>query len=853
MPNDSFLFQRLFKHWTYRIFAPGAVLRETYEAFKKLLRHDTVCHDLMAEFEEMYHQGRREDFTRITYQYERFSDAVSGMIANLDRMKPGSYQSLNDYFRKFDFYIRFLLAPPKVDFGPPFLLQLNTVDSSAELVGSKTRNLIDLKKISGVQVPEGFVITVNSFNYLLEYNNLRRPINDLLTQVTIYSPESLQDVSALLMSFVRKVKIPADIEKDILSAFDRMKNESGKVVRVAVRSSAVSEDSDQSFAGQYRTVLGVKREGIIEAYKEVLASKYTPEALYYRITCGLWDEEAPMAVMVLKMIDPEISGVVYTVDPAENDKDDQMIIHAVSGLGELLVSGGTTPDIFHVDRKKKQITNKLPGAQEMKMVMFGRDKGPVLVACDKKGFVLTDGQVLELAGLSLDIEQQFGSPQDIEWCWDGKKFFVLQSRSLHKNPPEKKKTGKPVKPGHKVLFKGGVTASTGVASGNVYVVTGQRDLDHIPESSILVARDIPPAYVRVMNRLAAVVADRGSKAGHFATVCREFGVPLLVGTGNATKLLAHERTVTVDANDQKVYAGRVDELISTGETGVIDLKIPYFRKLKAMLDFITPLKLIDPRADNFIPQSCRSMHDIIRFVHEKGVQSMFGIGDRIGSRTRGAVKLVSPLPLDVYVLDVGGGLPADLVPGKNVTMDQIVCIPLIALWKGLSHDGIRWGSRSHFDWKTFDDIVMAGGIARKESVDFASYAVIGHDYLNLNMRFGYHFAIIDTLCGSTAEENYCLLRFAGGGGNFNGRSLRVAFLVKILEKIGFQIDYKGDLLDARIADVGAEILADRLDMVGRLLGATKLMDMALRDENQVEGYARDFFNGRYNFVGENEV
>jgi pyruvate,water dikinase len=329
-------------------------------------------------------------------------------------------------------------------------------------------------------------------------------------------------------------------------------------------------------------------------------------------------------------------------------------------------------------------------------------------------------------------------------------------------------------------------------------------------------------------------------------------VPLLVSTRNATDLLPHERIVTVDAGNQTVYDGMVDQLLVEKGPPVIDTSIPYFRKLKAIHDFIAPLKLLDPRAANFVPESCRSMHDIIRFVHEKGVQSMFGIGDRLGSRARGAVKLVSQLPLDVFLLDIGGGLLAGKTRGNNVTVEQIACEPLLALWKGLSHRGVRWEDRSHFDWKTFDEVVMAGGIARKDSADFASYAVIDKDYLNLNMRFGYHFAIIDTLCGEKKKENYCLLRFAGGGGDFSGRSLRIAFLDSVLGKIGFQVDYKGDLLDARIADIQAETLADLLDLIGKLLGATKLMDMALRGNEQVDRYVHDFFQGRYNFVGDDQ-
>ena len=850
MGNDSFLFQRLFTHWTYRFFLPGTMLRKTYEAFKELLQNDTLSHDLMAEFEELYYQGKKEDFARISQRYDQFSGAVSGMVTNLNRMNPASYLSLRDYFRKFDFYIRFLLAPPELDFGPPFVLQLDALEASVKLSGGKAHNLMKLRRDLQVRVPDGFVITANSFNYLLEYNNLRPTINDLLTQVNIYSSESLRDISALLMSFIRKVKVPPDIETEIRNAFAAMEKIEGRPLRTAVRSSAVYEDSDQSFAGQYKTVLGVRKDGILDAYREVLASKYTPEALYYRISYGLSDEETPMAVLVLNMIAADMSGVVYTADPASLDRDDQLLIHAVQGLGELLVGGATTPDVYRVTKADRHIIETTQGFQEQKMILADEKKEPVLVDHAQEGPILSEQQTAELIDKSLEIERYFRTPQDVEWCISGEDLYILQCRPLHSMQRKKEKVTEPADCTLPVLLSGGTMAAAGTASGRIYLVNALNELDRISEGAVLVARDTPPDYVRVMDRLVAVVADSGSVAGHFATVCREFGVPLLVGTTSATRSLPHDREVTVDADNLKVYDGRAEQLLAQGRSTAGEHSSPYFRKLRAILDFIVPLKLIDPRAKNFVPESCRSMHDIIRFVHEKGVQSMFGIGDRIGSKTRSAVKLLSPLPLDVFLLDVGGGVQAGPPPANGIPINRITCKPFVALWKGLCDKGIRWEERSHFDWKAYDDVVMAGGIASSESADFASYAVVSDDYLNLNMRFGYHFTIIDCICGPTRKENYCLLRFAGGGGDYSGRSLRIFFLVRILEEIGFQVDHKGDLLDARTADIEEGELTNRIQLLGRLLGATKLMDMALHDEEQVEQYVREFFEGRYNFVGE---
>jgi len=172
---------------------------------------------------------------------------------------------------------------------------------------------------------------------------------------------------------------------------------------------------------------------------------------------------------------------------------------------------------------------------------------------------------------------------------------------------------------------------------------------------------------------------------------------------------------------------------------------------------------------------------------------------------------------------------------------EIRSVPFLALWQGLTHPSVEWGDRSHFDWKSFDEIALAGGVASKDSSEFASFAVLGENYVNLNMRFGYHFTLVDVMCDQDAAKNYCQLRFAGGGGDFSGRSLRIEYVEAILKKSGFQVTPKGDLLDARLQHMDKEELLHTLRVVGCLLGVTKLMDMRLKDEEMVQEQVKAFW------------
>ncbi|MBU4236522.1 MAG: hypothetical protein KKI01_09365 [Proteobacteria bacterium] len=823
------LINTLFKYWTYRLFAPGVVLRGTYDAFRELLVFDSRSHELMADLEELYYQGKKEDFCRITARYNALSTSVSGMVESLERMAPGSFVTLPEYFRKFDFYSRFLLAPPTLHFGPPFVLTLTDPAVKPDLAGGKSATLAVLTNSLQLPVPSGFVITVNSFHYLLEYNDLRSRINELLAQINLAIPGSLVQISQQLMDLIKKAEVPPAIEDNILAAHTHLWADQANGIQVAVRSSAVGEDGECSFAGQYTTLLEVQKENLIPAYLTVLASKYTPESLAYRIHSGQSDEETPMAVLVVEMIDALASGVVYTLDPANRDTA-HLLIHAVPGQGDALVSGREIPDVLTVERA--DTTCHKPNTKDGARHFLTQ--------------VMTAEQITSLATDALKIESHFQTPQDIEWTLADKgKILFLQSRALQSHSPspdtdiEKEPTASSEIP-NAPLLQGGTMAAVGQACGPAYCVDKSHPVEQTPAGAILVIRETLPSFVQVLDRVEGVLAELGSVAGHFSTVCREYGVPLICGLGPEIQTIAQGQVITMHAEKISVYEGDILPRLATVPLYESQKQLPFFRKLRKLLDTITPLHLIDRKAKEFSPESCRSLHDIIRFAHEQAVRSMFSLGDRLGNRSRNRKKLLSDLPFDIFVVDVGGGLLPAIVREETITVDQISSAPFQALWAGLTHPSVQWQERAHFDWKQFGELTMADGIASSESPDFASYAVLGADYINLIMRFGYHFTLVDALCGKDSSNNYCQFRFAGGGADFSGRLLRLDFIRTVLQEAGFQIETRGDLLDARISGLPVAEMKEHLLILGRLLGATRLMDMSLHDKQEVEQYVQNF-------------
>jgi pyruvate, water dikinase len=844
------LLKNIFKYWTHQLFKPDIVLQDKYASFKSLLSHDKRAHELMAELEEIYYRQIVVDFKVIEDKYDDFSTRVRAIVKDLQRICPTRYLDLMGYYKRFDDYTRFLLSPKNIESKAPFVIPIPEISKDNRVpAGGKAMHLAMARKQTAVPSPDGFVITANAFNVILEVNALREMIDTRLAGLDIDSTIALNAVSEELTNLVLNAAIPSEIESAVIDTVNAIWPIGTKDMRFALRSSAVSEDSRASFAGQYRTVLHVAYDKILDAYKQVIASKYSPEAIYYRINFGLSDIETPMAVLCMEMINAKTGGVMYTRD-LEDPESDYMVIHAVRGFGDLLVSGRATADIIKVSKKRPADANPEIKATSSQPSPSAAHDGPESQNHDHSA-ALSPEAVLSLMHLGIALESYFKAPQDIEWCVDREdRLFLLQTRFLR---TENFRAIEPVECHfdeiqNKVLFSGGEAACAGIGAGKVYRINTQADLDAVPKGAVLVGRNASPSFVKVIKELHAIVTEKGSMAGHLASVAREFGVPALMNAKNAFESLSQGMEVTVHTTAHKVYKGWVQSLMESpcAQRNLIE-NSPFMKRLKYVIDFVSPLRLIDPASDTFKPDECRSMHDIIRFCHEKAVQEMFHIGDRRIRKIRGSKKLKFEIPMLMYILDVGGGLSELMQDQTSVGIDEINSPPLIAVLKGLRHPNIHWGNVPHFDWAAHDKTVMSGGIISPDSAMFASHVIVSREYANLNLKFGYHFVILDALFDERTNDNTILFRFSGGGTDLSKRILRANFLARVLRVLDFDVIQKSDLVNAEFTSTDRATAAKKLDMLGRLLGATRLMDMYLKDDSMVDRYVDEFMNEKYHF------
>ena len=288
-------------------------------------------------------------------------------------------------------------------------------------------------------------------------------------------------------------------------------------VRIAMRSSAVGEDTEATFAGQYDTVLNVTGENILDAYKTVLASKYSARAIAYRLRYGLDDRETPMCVLGIVMVNSQASGVLYSVDPSLT-RSCPVKINSLWGIGEHLVDGSASPDVFLIDRIDEKILERHVAVKESRLVNLNAGGTGLESVPEHEQHLpsLDDVTIVQLAKYGLLLEEFFEGPQDVEWAIDADRtIFILQSRPLRLPEINVESQLRQVSSNNPVLISQGKTASGGTATGRVFIMEQEPDLRNLPADAILVAKIASPEYAKVIGSLRGIV-DAAWSTGQFA-------------------------------------------------------------------------------------------------------------------------------------------------------------------------------------------------------------------------------------------------------------------------------------------------------------------------------------------------
>jgi len=496
---------------------------------------------------------------------------------------------------------------------------------SVSRVGGKNASLgemIKYLKPRGVNIPDGFVLTADAYFFFLRETGLDKFIGDVLKNLNTENIFDLKKRGKIIREAIKSAKMPKDLNELIVRNYSLLEKKYYKNVDVAVRSSATAEDlPGASFAGEHETYLNIRGpEELLKAVQADFASLFTDRAISYRVHKGFDHMKVALSVGIQKMVRSDLgcSGVMFTLD-TESGFGDVILINGSWGLGEMIVQGEVTPDEFLVWKKGLGVKNLNPiidkkiGKKDRKMIYsanhFSSIKNTKIVPAsqeEKKSFVLSDAEILILASWGKIIEEHYTkknkrwTPMDTEWAKDGRtgELFIVQARpeTVHASRDFSKIKEYQRLENGKILTKG-FSVGSAIVSGKSHTILNVKDIGNFKEGEVLVTAMTDPDWEPIMKIASAIITEKGGRTSHAAIVSRELGVPCIVGTENATKVIKNGEMITVDTtgNEGIVFRGKLKFKVE--EKDIRKLPKP---KVKVMVNIATPDSAFEK---SFLPTS----------------------------------------------------------------------------------------------------------------------------------------------------------------------------------------------------------------------------------------------------------
>jgi len=836
-------------------------IKEKFQRFKAVLRCNQSALEIIADMGEKLSGEYIFDRHYIETSVETLSETVLKCVNKLNLLCDNKYKDLYEIYDRIHERLIHILEGDYDRHGPSIVILHNISETQFSIIGGKALHLAKIINDLDMPVPVGFVITTTAFYEIIKLNGLEDKLRRLEALIAAHevSPNELEEVRSDFEKAILSLRPSSRLLEAIKSAIDELTSQGEKTFYFAVRSSAQEEDMDFSFAGQFKTVLNVKasEQEVFKAYKTVVASMFSRHVIEYRRTVLEGEGAMSIAVLCQAMVDARSSGVLYTTDPL-NVASEELLIVSTWGQGEAVVDGKVPTDTFRVLKDKRELKITEKKIANKKKALYLSEKGGLEehnVSKDLQDLPsLTDNEALELARLGIRLEQYFRRPQDVEWAVDkDDRLFILQTRPLLVKEFENvERSLLNLEEKYEVISSGvGLTAQQGIGFGPVKIIHSVEELENFPEGAVLVSPRDMSIFVKVMKKVSAIVTEVGTPVSHMATICREFCVPCIVNVTGILSKVKDGMEVTVDAEDLKIYKGKVPELFVYNCCKCINVfESADFRLLRKLLRQVSHLNLVDPLIEEFKMEKCETFHDILRFIHEKAVQELIELGkdeSRLlsGHMTR---SLELPIPAGILCIDLGGGIAED-APKDHCEFKHIKSIPFKALLHGMLTPGVWHTSMMDVG---FRDMVTSMINAPKDALDGQysghNIAIITKEYVNLSLRFGYHFNIVDAYCSDFPKDNHIYFRFLGGATDITKRSRRAKLIAEILKVHDFNVKVKGDVVTARMGNMPRKEMERTLEILGRLIGFTRQLDVHMESDEAVQKYLDAFLSGNYEIV-----
>jgi len=846
-----------------RLLGPGKPVTEpalVFERFRKVLNSNNQSLEIIADLGEKLGGDYIFDGQYIETGVERISNRVKASIDALNELCGNRFENLYAIYDELTSELKRLLNSSEDRIGPQILALKAIHFLNWEIVGGKGSRLAEMFQDTTLHVPDGFVITTRTYHDLIDHNGLRPLLDNFQLLLTDPSSDNtiIDGVRRELEKKILHADAPPGFLEVLMQAIKTLASGTEAPLFLAVRSSAQEEDMEFSFAGQFKSIINVEAtvQEVFQAYLKVAASLFSMEAFSYFRQVFPKGRQMSIAAVCQNMVAARSSGVAFSLDTMAPENETIVIVGAW-GQGDTIVEGNTPTDTFIMSKDDPPVIIERTIVKKTQ-ARYQADSGGLEIKkvdpAQREQPCLTDAELLEINRQIRELELFYKRPLDVEWSVDESgNLFILQARPLIIPKSALQDRVMPdVLTGYERIVEGrGRVAQHGIGAGPVMIVNGPGDLIDFPDGAVLVSRIDSSHFVKVMKRVAAIVTEIGTPVSHMATLCREMRVPCLVNVENILSLVTNGEEITVDAEDRVIYRGRVKELVAYSSTSTIQINYSYeFLLLRRILKKVATLNLIDPLLQNFTVDGCRTYHDILRFAHETAVMELVSIGRNEGKLLHESLArhMDLPIPAGILVIDIADGLSKQ-APKNCVKFTDIESVPFRAILQGMLFPGVwHLGSMKVGMRDLVCSMLSTPNDTLNGQYSGHNIAIISKDYVNLCFRLGYHYNIIDAHCSKNERDNHIYFRFLGGASDITKRTRRAVMIASILEAFDFNVRIKGDMVVARSGNMVLKEMERTLDILGRLVGFTRQLDVRLDNDSIVEQYVEAFLYGNYGLV-----
>ncbi|MFA5902877.1 MAG: PEP-utilizing enzyme [Desulfobacula sp.] len=786
-------------------------------------------------FDKTFLENSVSDMSILVYQ----------VVYNLNAMTQNRYPELFDIFQDKKGYLEDVLAG---GFGSPYTGKLTLPYSEIRmemqpLVGLRNVGLAELGYRMGMNTPDGFVVTATGVDIFMRDNDIYPKIKEIVSGP--WSSEKRDQISTLF----KNAGIRDELELAISDAVRELLIKTGHDTHhLTVRAESIDVDTPidtvsigHEDSGHSANMYYASSGRIMEAFRQSLADCTANMAEYHPYQ--FQQQEISICVAVHAMLHPKISGMVITLDPSHPSSPSARV--SLFPENDVPLNSGLFKGYPIREPSESLLVQRYypfePVSEHLPPGDPTANRHILSVPIQEEGLIILLESVMA-------AERTFGKPQKIYWAKEASGRILItgieplpaQNRAEISPKAVNEQLQKAV-----LLLKEGDTAQIGAVFGRVIHITENTAFNSFPLGAIAVARKASPHLSPLLRRAGGLITEAGSPVGHLAAIAREVRIPAIMGAKHALEVLKEGMLVTLDAGDCKVYQGILDLLVeyrlSSEDLYPSD---PEYITLRQLIRGIVPLNMTDYESAGFKSGNCRTFHDIIHFAHEMAVEELLNIQARHKElkdvQTR---RLAIDIPIDIRVLEIISHTPGS--KGKDLQRSDITCLPLKSFLKGITMEGI-WDQRpTSIGLKE----IFSGmdrtheAMAAHPEYSGQNLAIVTENYLNLTLRLGYHFNVINAYLCENQSKNFIYFRFVGGFARTDRRQRRVEFIAAILNHMDFKVFVSGDLLIGKLKMANRSHMESALICLGELTGFTRQLDLSMESEKDVEEFLR-LFNQR---------